>query len=155
MTNKAGDNQPDVFEMILQTVGDDFRAVATKSADFVLPENWHTEHQDGQLAVDVAQTDKEVIIVSTMAGALVDKIAVYLHNDLLTIRGERLSPFSHIGQVEFFHQECFWGKFSRTVVLPVDVKSDLAQAEYRNGILTIRIPKQRIDTQIPVFIVDE
>lgn len=105
--------------------------------------------------VDVIHTDKELIIAAAMAGAVSDKIEIYLHNDLLTIRGMRYSPFKKLGQASFLHQECFWGKFSRTIVLPVDVKADLARAEYCNGILTIRIPKHKIDTQIPVVVVDE
>jgi len=142
----------DVFEMILQASGDQPTAVKAQPSDLELPADWHEEHQEGQLAVDVAQTDTEVVVVSTMAGAVTDKIEVYLHNDLLTIRGERTSPLT---SGDYFHQECFWGKFSRTVVLPVDVKVDLSKAEYNNGVLTIKIPKQKTDTQIPVVIVED
>lgn len=120
----------------------------------LIPENWQEEQAEGQLAVDVAQTEKEVVVVSTMAGAITDQIEVYLHNDLLTIRGKRTSPL--VGQeADYFHQECFWGKFSRTIVLPVEVKGEMARAEYQSGVLTIRIPKQKIDRQIPVVVVDE
>lgn len=120
----------------------------------LMPEDWQEERMEGQLAVDVAQTEKEVVIVSTMSGAISDEIEVYLHNDLLTIRGRRVSPIAG-EEAEYFHQECFWGKFSRTIVLPVEVKGDLARAEYNSGVLTIRIPKQKIDRQIPVVVVDE
>ena len=154
---KQGLSQPNssVFEMILGTVGSESTAVLAKRSDFQLPENWHEEHQDGQLAVDVIQTEKELIVVSTMAGAKTEKIEVYVHNDLLTIRGERISPVNEEINSEYFHQECFWGKFSRTVVLPVDVKGDLARAEYKNGILIIRMPKQKTEAKISVVIVDE
>jgi len=116
--------------------------------------DWQEEQVEGQLAVDVAQTEKEIIVVSTMAGALPDQIEVYLHNDLLTIRGRRLSPLNG-REAGYFHEECFWGKFSRTIVLPVEVKGDLARAEYHNGVLTIVVPKQKLDRQIPVLVVDE
>lgn len=149
--------QPDssVFEMILGTMGNEPAKVQAKPSDFQLPENWHEEHQEGQLAVDVAQTAKEVVIVSTMAGADTEKIEVYVHNDLLTIRGQRLSPVLQEVEDEYFHQECFWGKFSRTVVLPVDVKGDSARAEYKNGVLIVRIPKQKNEAKIPVMIVED
>ena len=154
---KQGLQQPSssVFEMILGTAGSEQVAASARPSDFKLPENWHEEHQEGQLAVDVAQTEKEVIIVSTMAGADTEQIEVYVHNDLLTIRGQRLSPIAHEAEDEYFHEECFWGKFSRTVVLPVDVKGDLAGAEYKNGVLVIRVPKQKVDTKIPVMIIEE
>lgn len=144
----------DVFEMILNTV-DNPSGVAAKPSDFRLPNNWHEDHQEGQLAVDVAETEKEILLVSTMAGAQTGKIEVYVHNDLLTIRGERLSPLDKEKQSEYFYQECFWGKFSRTIVLPVDVKGELAKAEYHNGVLVIRIPKHKVDNKIPVVVVDE
>jgi HSP20 family protein len=144
-----------VFEMILKTAAGENPTVNARPSNFVLPENWHEEHQEGQLSVDVAQTEKEIVIVSTMAGATTDKIEVYLHNDLLTIRGQRVSPLAEVGETDYFHQECFWGKFSRTIVLPIDVKPDSARAEYRNGVLVIHLLKQRVDTKIPVLIEEE
>ncbi|MBI4427102.1 MAG: Hsp20/alpha crystallin family protein [Candidatus Magasanikbacteria bacterium] len=144
-----------VFEMILKTAAGENAMASARPSNFVLPENWHEEHQDGQLSVDVAQTEKEIVIISTMAGAMTDKIEVYLHNDLLTIRGQRVSPLAEAGDVDYFHQECFWGRFSRTIVLPVDVKPDSARAEYRNGVLIIQLLKQRVDTKIPVMVEDE
>lgn len=154
---KQGLSQPNssVFEMILGTVGSEPTAVNARPSDFQLPDNWHEEHQEGQLAVDVAQTEKEVIVVSTMAGAEAEKIEVYVYNDLLTIRGYRGSPLEDGESHDYFHQECFWGKFSRTVVLPVDVKGDLARAEYKNGILVVTIPKQKMDAKIPVMIIED
>ncbi|MBU2542432.1 Hsp20/alpha crystallin family protein [Patescibacteria group bacterium] len=148
-------NESQVFEMILQTAGELPSKAVAQPSSFELPENWHEEYMEGQLAVDVGQTDKEVIIVSTMAGAVTDKIEVYVHSDLLTIRGVRISPMENLSEIEKFHQECYWGKFSRTVVLPVDVKGDLARAEYKNGILIIMIPKQKNDTKVPITIVDD
>ncbi|OGH73807.1 MAG: hypothetical protein A3C90_02390 [Candidatus Magasanikbacteria bacterium RIFCSPHIGHO2_02_FULL_51_14] len=118
-------------------------------------EEWQVEHQEGQLAVDVYETKKEVVIVSTMAGADTSHIEVYIHSDLLTIRGRRVMPVDADEIENTFHQECFWGTFSRSIVLPVEVKADLAAAEYVNGVLTVRVPKQRMDAKIPVVIVEE
>jgi len=142
-----------VFEMIINST--DGQPIGAKPSDFQLPENWQEHQQEGQLAVDVAETTKDLIIVSTIAGALAEKLEVYLHNDLLTIRGLRVSPINELGLDSYFHQECFWGKFSRTIVLPVDVKSDLARAEYNNGVLLIKIPKQKLETKVPIIIVEE
>ena len=110
--------------------------------------------EEGQLSVDVLETAEDLVILSTLAGANMQDIEVSLHNDLLTIRGSRPEPVIE-GEIRYFHKECFWGRFSRTIVLPVDVKSDLAQAEYKNGVLTIAIPKQKHNARIPVVIVEE
>ena len=113
---------------------------------------WAPEQEEGQLAVDVLETDETLLIVAPMAGTKPADIELHLHNDLLTIRGQREIPAE---ADEFFYQECFWGNFSRTIVLPVDVRSELAQAEYKNGVLTIQLPKVKARTAIPILVVDE
>lgn len=145
-----------VFEMILEGVGDAGPVSANASPSLtVVPSDWQESHQEGQLAVDVAENRDEILVVSTMAGVDTEHIKVYVHNDLLTIRGERVSPLAHETSPHFYCQECFWGKFSRTIVLPVHVKGDLARAEYKHGLLTVRIPKMHTHSQIPVTIVEE
>src|SRR3989339_1104007 len=141
-----------VLEMIIKQNNEVDSRVWKDGEDFRLPSNWQAEHQEGELAVDVAQTEKEVIVVSTMAGAVGDKLEIYLHNDLLTIRGVRFSPLEKEKNLEHFHQECYWGKFSRTIVLPVDVKGEMARAEYRSGVLVVRIPKKKNEAKIPVIV---
>ncbi len=109
---------------------------------------------EGQLAVDVAQTADELIVVAAMAGTPPESIELHLHNDLLTIRGERSSPIEMTA--EHFYQECYWGKFSRSIILPVDVKSEMVQAQYKNGVLTIRLPKAgQSNTDIPIMVIEE
>lgn len=108
---------------------------------------------EGQLLLDVAETDDELIIVAAMAGSPKEKIELHLHNDLLTIKGERLLP---IPPSSIFHfRECYWGKFSRSVVLPVEVRAEAAKAEYKNGLLVVRLPKARLDRSIPIALVEE
>ncbi len=145
-----------VYEMILEQVGDaDLSSVAASPSQALVSSDWHENHQEGQLAVDVADNGKEILVASTMAGVDTERIEVYVHNDLLTIRGERVSPFVKEQVDTLYCQECFWGKFSRTIVLPVHVKADLAKATYKSGVLTVRIPKTHTHNQIPVTIVEE
>ena len=112
-----------------------------------------TPEPEGQLSVDVVHTAEELIVAATMAGTPPDRIQLHIHNDVLTIRGERPSPMP-VGS-EYFYEECYWGKFSRTIVLPVDVRPEMARAEYRYGVLTVRLPKVQIDSAIPIFVVEE
>lgn len=127
----------------------------------------HLGVAEGQLAVDVAQTADELIVVAAMAGTPPENIELHLHNDLLTIRGERKSPISAAAEsrtissvedlcdVEHFYQECYWGKFSRSIVLPADVKAELARAEYNNGVLIIYLPKAGQNSDIPIMVIEE
>ncbi len=108
----------------------------------------------GQLAVDVFETDRDVIVVSTMASTVTEDIAVFIHNEVLTIRGRRLPPNATRG-AKPIHTECFWGAFSRTIVLPVAVDADRARATLASGTLTIRVPKREMDRGVPIVVVEE
>ncbi|OGH91674.1 MAG: hypothetical protein A2534_00570 [Candidatus Magasanikbacteria bacterium RIFOXYD2_FULL_39_9] len=108
---------------------------------------------EGQLAVDVAQTADELVVVAAMAGTKPEHIELHLHNDLLTIRGERSSPVGVAG--EHFYQDCYWGKFSRSIMLPINVKVEMAQAQYTNGVLVIRLPKASGGNNIPIMVVED
>ena len=95
---------------------------------------------EGQLTIDVYQTDNDIVIKSTIAGVKPEDLDVNINNDMLTIRGERKQD-EQINQENYYYQECYWGGFSRSVILPVDVLPDKIEASMKNGILTIRLPK--------------
>ncbi len=127
--------------------------VNSSSDFFSAAQSWQTPEEEGQLSVDVLQTPDQIVIIAAMAGTLPEDLSLHLHDDLLTIRGERRFPFPD--KAEHFYQECFWGKFSRTIVLPASVKEESAQAEYRNGVLIVSLNKSRSDNSIPILIVEE
>lgn len=112
------------------------------------------ESSEGQLAVDVAQTEDKLVIVATIAGAKPEDVTVNINNDVLTIRGKRESDVE-IKKDDYFYRECYWGKFSRTIVLPVDVLTDEAQATFKNGLLTIVIPKESSKKDVPIKVIEE
>jgi len=143
------------YAMIVEHVSTDPVEASTSSVVASATAEWHERLEEGKLSVDVAHDEKNVYIVSTVAGALPDRIEVYIHNDLLTLRGERVNPVETESSIEFYHRECFWGHFSRTIVLPVEVNGDAARAQYKNGILEIIVPKRTQDRKIPIEIVEE
>ena len=96
--------------------------------------------EDGQLAVDVFQDKKNVIIKSTIAGVEPEDIDITFDNDMITIRGKRKKDLS-IEEGDYFYQECYWGGFSRSIILPVDVEEDKIEATIKNGILKVILPK--------------
>jgi len=95
---------------------------------------------EGQLAVDVFQTPKEIIIKAPIAGVEPEDIEVSVTDDAVTIKGERKEE-KKVEKENYFCQECYWGAFSRTIVLPVPAATDKAKATFKNGVLTITIPK--------------
>jgi HSP20 family protein len=95
---------------------------------------------EGQLTIDVYQTETEIVIKSTIAGVKPEDLDVSINNDMVTVKGERKNEEIVEGG-NYYYQECYWGGFSRSVLLPVDVIPEKADASLKNGILTIRLPK--------------
>ncbi len=102
-------------------------------------EDWLSEYE-GQLTIDMYQTKDNVVIKSTIAGVKPEDIDVTIANDMVTIRGERTRDFDASSE-DYFYQECYWGSFSRSVVLPVDVDIENVSADLKDGILTVILPK--------------
>lgn len=96
--------------------------------------------EEGQLTVDVFQTDHEVVIQSTVAGVTSENVDIFLAKDAITIRGQRANHENTV-QAAYDHRELHWGPFSRSIILPVDVDINQAKAIIKNGLLTIKLPK--------------
>ena len=94
---------------------------------------------EGQLSLDVFREGEDLVIRSTVAGVTPKDLDISVHGDLLTIRGKRESS-SEIDENKWFYRECYWGAFSRSIVLPFEVASDLSKASLKNGVLEVRIP---------------
>ena len=109
---------------------------------------WIAEHEEGQLAIDVFETDQEIIVKTAIAGVTVDDLEVFLHNDMLTIRGQRHADVETDGR--YLVRECHWGSFSRSVILPTDIDPESIAAELKDGILTVRMTKVERTKKIEV-----
>lgn len=101
---------------------------------------WLMDATEGQLSLDVYQTENDVVIKSTVAGISSNDIDITITNDMLTVKGAR-SRDEKVRPEDYYYQECYWGPFSRSVILPADVEADQIKATLKNGILTIRLPK--------------
>jgi len=95
---------------------------------------------EGQLAVDVYQTNSEFCVQAPIAGVELEDLEVSVENEMLLIKGERKEP---VGDKEknYFYQECYWGPFSRQVILPDDVDVSRIRASLNGGILSVKIPR--------------
>jgi HSP20 family protein len=94
---------------------------------------------DGQLAVNVYQTDSDLVLQTAVAGVKAEELDVIIEDEVITIKGNRPNPLQESG--DYFIEECYWGPFSRKIILPVEVDSSRADAAMKEGVLTIRIPK--------------
>ena len=90
--------------------------------------------------VDVYQTDTEVIMKAEIPGVTKEDLNVYVDENSIRLSGQskRTNDFK---DENIYRTERYYGSFSRTVPLPVEIKSQEARAEYRDGILSIVAPK--------------
>ncbi|MDO8633031.1 MAG: Hsp20/alpha crystallin family protein, partial [Candidatus Wildermuthbacteria bacterium] len=95
---------------------------------------------EGELAVDVYQTNGEIVIQSTIAGVSSDDLDVNIENDVVTISGERRNPNEEEDK-SYFYQECYWGPFSRQIILPEEIDTSRIEASMKDGVFTLRLPK--------------
>ena len=99
-----------------------------------------SEEGEGQLTIDVYQTPDEIVIESTIAGVKPEDLDIAITNEAVTIHGKREKQ-GEIKDEDYFYQECYWGRFSRAIILPQEIDADKAVASLKNGILTIHLPK--------------
>jgi len=93
---------------------------------------------EGELAIDVYQTESELVIQSAIAGVKPENLDILIEQDIITIKGSREKPGNGGA---YFAQECYWGPFSRKVILPVEIDPNRIEATMKEGILTLKLPK--------------
>jgi HSP20 family protein len=107
----------------------------------VIKDDWPEETEtDGELAVDVFEKPTEIIIQAMVAGVRPEDLDVNVSREMVTIKGRREST-KEVSNDNYYQKELYWGSFSRTILLPVEVEAEEAEAVEKNGLLTIRIPK--------------
>jgi HSP20 family protein len=104
--------------------------------------NWGESDDDfpGQLAVDVYETNEQLIVKARTAGVNKEDLDVSISDGILTISGT-LSSGDDTDATNWHIQECYWGEFSRTLALPVPVKEDEVAAVLKDGVLSISFGK--------------
>lgn len=110
---------------------------------------------EGKLSVDVVETRDEIVMRSAIAGVRTQDLDITLSDDTLTIRGVRNHECEESRHDQVHAQECHWGSFSRTIILPCSVDVDSVDATLRRGILKIRMKKVEMDKSIPVLELDD
>ena len=95
---------------------------------------------DGELAVDVYENESDFVVLAAIAGIAPKDVEIQIDKDMLVIRGCRPNPENN-GNKNYFYQECYWGPFSRKIILPENIDISLSQAEFNKGILMIKFPK--------------
>jgi HSP20 family molecular chaperone IbpA len=139
-------NQADEYDRVLDDnheFGED-DDLAVEEDDSQEEEAWDEPdtgpQQDGELPVDMYQTDEHIVIRALVAGVSPNDLEISITRDMVTVRGVR-EEYQEAHDDGYFHRELFWGSFSRTLLLPEEVAIDEAEAQEKHGMLEIKLPK--------------
>ncbi|MBA4336207.1 hypothetical protein C0416_00340 [bacterium] len=116
------------------------KKILSKQPPVVSQSLYDEDSIDGQLALDVYQTSSHIVILAPIAGVKIEDMSVEISDDVLTIKGHRHME-NTVQEENYFTQECFWGDFSRSIVLPASVDTNSISADFKDGVLEIKIPK--------------
>jgi HSP20 family protein len=110
--------------------------------------DWLVEESEGQLSIDAYQDDHNVYILAPIAGVKASDVDISITDEVLTIKGNR-QPGHDIPHDKHFAQECYWGPFSRSYILPISVNSENSKAILKDGLLRIEVPKdEKVKTRV-------
>lgn len=113
--------------------------------DIEVETNHHNERDHetdiGQIAVDILDCPNEIIIVAPIAGVDPSDIDIGLSRNILTISGNRAQAPIYLDAKRMLVEECFYGAFSRSVILPENLGFDEIKANVDHNVIMIHIPK--------------
>lgn len=128
---------------------DDNLLEETIEPDMEIEETVEIQEEDelpGQLAIDAYETEDKFFIKARTAGVNKNDLDVSLSDRILTISGT-LNSGDQEGIIGWHAQECYWGEFSRTYNIPVEIKEDEVEAMLKDGILTISFTKVKQESK--------
>jgi HSP20 family protein len=122
----------------------DLRRQISRLFDDFLPEGWWGEGRGGEWGpvIDIAETPEAVVVKAEVPGVNPKEIEVSVNENTLTLRGEKKDEKEEKGR-NFHRIERSYGAFSRTITRPCPVEGTKTEAESKDGVLTITLPKQK------------
>jgi len=113
--------------------------------------------QEWQVALDIIEKSDEIIIVSPIAWVDLEDIDISVKDNILTISWERRKPKEVYSKgIMIRVDECFWGPFTRDIIMPENVDLDMAKAFLEKNVLVVKIPKLKFNNQtIKIDKIDE
>jgi len=103
------------------------------------------EKEYGQLSLDIFRMENEIVIMAPIAGVDEKSINISITDDVLVIQGTRQNKYE-ISEENYYTRECFWGNFSRSIVLPLEADTKHIKAKFDQNVLEIHIPKAEVET---------
>ncbi|NDK08322.1 Hsp20 family protein [Candidatus Gracilibacteria bacterium] len=106
-----------------------------------------TENDLGQISLDIIEKDTSIIIIAPIAGVELKHIDITVNKNILIISGNRKKPLEYYEGNILRNSECFWGEFSRNIILPENMDFDNIKAVMENNLLIVNIPRLNLDSK--------
>ncbi len=145
-------NETGALPVLLKEKVTDLRANLRRAVDRLVPRRANSHWRDdgdlwfpsfletGGPALDVQETDDEIVVTAEMPGLDKDDFVVEISADRLILRGEKQRSAEEQGSGYYYAERSF-GSFVRVVPLPCEIDTERVKARYRNGLLRITMPK--------------
>lgn len=128
------------------------RSLDTDVSKDMIDVNIHEERDHdtdiGQIAVDILDLSDAIVIIAPIAGVDPSDIDIGLSRNILTLSGERKEPTVYGDAKRLLVEECFYGAFSRSIILPENLWFDEIEATVDNNVIIIRIPKLTLISKV-------
>ena len=92
-------------------------------------------------SIDIYEKKNSIVVEATLAGIKPEDVDINIKDDVLVIEGKR-EVSSEVDEKNYYRKEVRSGSFHRTIALPISVKAKKAEADFKNGLLTITLPKE-------------
>ncbi len=100
----------------------------------------------GQIALDILESESLVVIIAPLAWVDISNVDISISKNVLTISWERNRPDIYNSTSKILIEECFFGPYSRSVILPENLDFNKIRAVMENNLLIIEIPKLKLDS---------
>ena len=109
---------------------------------FFESETWPLRETGWTPALDVAEREDAITVEAELPGMQADDISISVEGNTLTVSGEKKEEHEEKGE-NYYHTERRYGSFQRSIPLPGTVEAENIQAAYKDGVLTVTLPKSK------------
>ena len=119
-------------------------------------QKWISSNSEARLSIDLYETEQDIVIQSTIAGVKAKDLDISVEDEMLTIKGKRQKQeHEDLSEKKYLYQECYWGAFTRKIMLPEEVDASKIKAVIEEGVLTLRIPKIKKEEKKKIKILEK